>query len=227
MTPASWIPEVADTAGARVSWAYGWGNRCWSVRVKTVTGVILTPYGVVRSFSVRIRVRHPDPPPGSQPSGQTGRIRGQGAVPLWPVRGGGRQVEQLTQHDPRRIGPFEVLGRLGAGGMGLVYLARSASSTARGDQDGADRARRGPAVPRPFHARGGGRPRGQRLLHGRRRGRRPPGRRALAGHRLRARALPGGDGQPVRPAARAGRALAGRRYRRGARIHPRRGPGPP
>ncbi|WP_329020444.1 outer membrane protein assembly factor BamB family protein [Streptomyces sp. NBC_00690] len=36
-------------------------------------------------------------------------------------------MEQLTQHDPRRIGPFEVLGRLGAGGMGLVYLARSAS----------------------------------------------------------------------------------------------------
>ncbi|WP_030898055.1 PQQ-binding-like beta-propeller repeat protein [Streptomyces sp. NRRL F-5126] len=36
-------------------------------------------------------------------------------------------MEQLTQHDPRRIGPFEVLRRLGAGGMGLVYLARSAS----------------------------------------------------------------------------------------------------
>ncbi|MFR9797925.1 serine/threonine-protein kinase [Streptomyces sp. MS06] len=36
-------------------------------------------------------------------------------------------VDQLTQHDPRRIGPFEVLGRLGAGGMGLVFLARSAS----------------------------------------------------------------------------------------------------
>ncbi|MGY1498717.1 outer membrane protein assembly factor BamB family protein [Streptomyces sp. QTS52] len=36
-------------------------------------------------------------------------------------------VDPLTQHDPRRIGPFEVLGRLGAGGMGLVYLARSAS----------------------------------------------------------------------------------------------------
>lgn len=31
-------------------------------------------------------------------------------------------------HDPLRIGPFEVLGRLGAGAMGQVYLARSASS---------------------------------------------------------------------------------------------------
>ncbi|WP_037575104.1 outer membrane protein assembly factor BamB family protein [Phaeacidiphilus oryzae] len=36
-------------------------------------------------------------------------------------------MEQLTAHDPRRIGQFEVLGRLGAGGMGLVYLARSAA----------------------------------------------------------------------------------------------------
>jgi outer membrane protein assembly factor BamB/tRNA A-37 threonylcarbamoyl transferase component Bud32 len=36
-------------------------------------------------------------------------------------------VDQLTAHDPRRIGPFEVLGRLGAGGMGLVYLGRSAA----------------------------------------------------------------------------------------------------
>lgn len=36
-------------------------------------------------------------------------------------------VDRLAEHDPRRIGPFEVLGRLGAGGMGLVYLARSAS----------------------------------------------------------------------------------------------------
>ncbi|MFJ9518902.1 PQQ-binding-like beta-propeller repeat protein [Kitasatospora sp. NPDC101801] len=36
-------------------------------------------------------------------------------------------MDQLSAHDPRRIGPFEVLGRLGAGGMGLVYLARSAS----------------------------------------------------------------------------------------------------
>jgi len=31
-------------------------------------------------------------------------------------------------YDPLRIGPYEVLGRLGAGAMGQVYLARSASS---------------------------------------------------------------------------------------------------
>ncbi|MFC5910777.1 serine/threonine-protein kinase, partial [Streptacidiphilus monticola] len=36
-------------------------------------------------------------------------------------------MDQLSAHDPRRIGTFEVLGRLGAGGMGLVYLGRSSA----------------------------------------------------------------------------------------------------
>ncbi|MBK3538108.1 hypothetical protein JHN61_18070, partial [Streptomyces sp. MBT67] len=39
-----------------------------------------------------------------------------GFTVLWMVRqgqaAGSLVVEQLTQHDPRRIGPFEVLGRL-------------------------------------------------------------------------------------------------------------------
>ncbi|MFI5842427.1 protein kinase [Catenuloplanes sp. NPDC051500] len=37
------------------------------------------------------------------------------------------QTMPLQQDDPRRIGDYEVIGRLGAGGMGVVFLARSAT----------------------------------------------------------------------------------------------------
>ena len=36
-------------------------------------------------------------------------------------------MELLAEGDPQRIGRYEVLGRIGAGGMGRVFLARSAS----------------------------------------------------------------------------------------------------
>lgn len=34
-------------------------------------------------------------------------------------------IRPLVAGDPERIGPYPLLGRLGAGGMGRVYLARS------------------------------------------------------------------------------------------------------
>src|SRR5690349_2950502 len=34
-------------------------------------------------------------------------------------------IKPLTPSDPARIGPYLLLGRLGAGGMGRVYLARA------------------------------------------------------------------------------------------------------
>jgi serine/threonine protein kinase len=34
-------------------------------------------------------------------------------------------VSDLRTGDPDRIGPYRVLGRLGAGGMGVVYLVQA------------------------------------------------------------------------------------------------------
>ena len=42
------------------------------------------------------------------------------------VAGGLAVVQELNTGDPQRIGPYRLLGRLGAGGMGRVFLGRSA-----------------------------------------------------------------------------------------------------
>ena len=94
-------------------------------------------------------------------------------------------VEQLTQHDPRRIGPFEVLGRLGAGGMGLVYLARSAS----GRRVAIKTVRSELAEDQLFRVRF------TREVEAARGRCRSPGCGALVGDGVRPRALPGGDSQ--------------------------------
>src|SRR6266700_4079803 len=38
---------------------------------------------------------------------------------------GGRLVQELQADDPELIGPYRVVGRLGSGGMGRVFLGRS------------------------------------------------------------------------------------------------------
>ena len=56
-------------------------------------------------------------------------------------------TEPLHDDDPRRIGPFTIEGRLGGGGMGMVYLGRGADGiaaavkTIRPDRSGDDRSR--------------------------------------------------------------------------------------
>src|SRR5206468_586182 len=42
-------------------------------------------------------------------------------------RGGDSFMEPLRPADPRRISSYDILNRLGAGGMGQVYLGRSPS----------------------------------------------------------------------------------------------------
>ena len=41
----------------------------------------------------------------------------------------GKGSEPLRPHDPRRLGSYELVGRIGEGGMGTVYLARAAGGT--------------------------------------------------------------------------------------------------
>ncbi|CAM5472410.1 Serine/threonine-protein kinase PknD [Streptomyces avidinii] len=43
--------------------------------------------------------------------------------PDWRDAGG--QVDALIPGDPVRVGPYHVVARLGSGGMGRVYLART------------------------------------------------------------------------------------------------------
>ena len=57
-------------------------------------------------------------------------------------------LEPLRRWDPDRIGPYVLLGRLGAGAMGQVYLGRSQAGPAGRGEDHQDRAGRGARLSR-------------------------------------------------------------------------------
>jgi hypothetical protein len=130
-------------------------------------------------------------------------------------------LESLRRWDPDQIGPFALLGRLGAGAMGQVYLGRSTAGRLVAVKTIKIELARGARLPGQLRPGGRRRAPGQRRVHcGRDRGR-PRCRGALARHRLHPGPLAKPPGPGLRPAAGSDCAVARRRVRRGAGIHSR------
>ena len=101
---------------------------------------LIDALGVVQETAVSLpRV----PSPAAPPAGSVLRPTHHEVGPHVPLEAAGQPF------DPRRIGPFEVLGRLGSGRMGRVFLARSASGRRAASRPSGG-AGRGPAVPGRF-----------------------------------------------------------------------------
>ena len=64
-------------------------------------------------------------------------------------------VKDLLPTDPAKVGPYHLLGRLGAGGMGQVYLARSPGGRLVAVKVIRPELAAEPELPRPVRAGGG------------------------------------------------------------------------
>nr|WSX25494.1 hypothetical protein OG690_37570 [Streptomyces tubercidicus] len=73
--------------------------------------------------------------PEGRPSGcPDGRAVGENFVGQLLARVG-VLVRPLAKNDPQQIGPFRIIGLLGGGGMGRVYLGRAGGRAAGGGED--------------------------------------------------------------------------------------------
>lgn len=113
-----------------------------------------------------------------------------GTVSSIPGEGRVSAMQSLTPQDPRAIGAYRLLGRLGSRRHGPGLSGPVRPRPHRRDQAGTRRTRRTAGVPRPVPPRGTGRPPGRLRLDRPRTGRRHRGRRALGRHRIRRRPLP-------------------------------------
>ena len=212
------IPAVSNEAGSRA-------RRHDHAADRADREVRLRPRDSARA-PARPRRR---PGPGREP----GRLTRPGQNPRVRESGGSRfsrpsgqldsvLVQPLASDDPAEIGGYRLRARLGAGGMGRVYLA----STPAGRTVALKVVRPELSDDQDFRARFRQEIEAARRVHGLYTAQLldadPAATPPVACHRLRARAVPAAGGGRARADARGHGVPAGRRGRRGAPGHPRR-----
>jgi hypothetical protein len=75
-------------------------------------------------------------------------------------------VEPLRRWDPEQVGGYVLIGRLGSGAIGQVYLGRSPAGRLVTGKTNQSRASRGAGLPEQVRPGGCSRPAGQRSFHG-------------------------------------------------------------
>ena len=138
-----------------------------------------------------------------------------------------RPMSSPAAESTRTVGPYRLIGQIGEGGMGVVYLAQAPDDRRVAIKVLRPYGRRRRQRPGPAGARGDVAAAGAVAAHRGGLRRRPVGRDAVRRHALCPRAVAARGRRPPRPARPARAAAARPRARRGARRRPsRRRPAP-